>query len=63
MSNDGKVKKEKCQKVDTCEYKIDTDSDGNLMPIRMYKVLFLHKNISDLNKSVKRKIVLFIYNN
>ena len=41
-----KLKTKGNHKVDTCEYKIDTGSDGNLMLIRMYKGLFPYTNIS-----------------
>ena len=51
------------QKGDTCKYKIDTGSDGNLMPIRKYKLLFPHTNLNELNTSINRKIVLHPYNN
>ena len=47
-----------------CKFMLDTGNDSsNLMPIRMYKILFLHTNINDLNKSINRKIVLHTYNN
>ena len=38
------LKTKSSQKVDTCEYKIHAGSDGNLMPIMMYKTLFPPKN-------------------
>ena len=36
-----------------CKFKLDTGSDGNLVPIRMYK-MFLQANINDFNKSTNR---------
>ena len=41
------------QRADTCEYKIDTGSDGILIPINMYKMLFLHMNVKELNMSIE----------
>ena len=35
-----------------CELKIHTGNDGNLIPIRMFKLLFLDTKIADLNKSI-----------
>ena len=46
-----------------CEYKIGSGSDGNLMPINMFKVLFLNTTIVDFNKSIDIKVVLHTYNN
>ena len=34
------MRNKKHQKIDTCEYKIDTGSDGNSMPITIYKSAF-----------------------
>ena len=41
----------------TCEYKIDTGSDDNLLPTEMFKVLFLDTKIANLNKSVDKKVI------
>ena len=50
----------KCsEKVDICEYKLDTDSDGNLMFIRMYKMLLLHTEINQLNQFIKKSLVTY----
>ena len=57
-----KLKTQRCQRADTCEYKIDTGSDGNLKPTRMYKTLFLDTNINELNTFMKN-IVLHDCNN
>ena len=46
----------------TCKYKIDTGSDGNIMPIKMFKVLFLDTETANLNKSIDRKLILCAYN-
>ena len=39
--------KQKAVKRNTCEYKTDTGSDDNLMPIRMYKMLYSDANINE----------------
>ena len=46
-----------------CKFKLDTGSDGNLMPVRMYKLLLPQTNIDELNKSINKKIVLHTYSN
>ena len=46
-----------------CEHKIDTDSDGNLMPIAMFKMLFSNTTGVDLYKCIDTKVVLCTYNN
>ena len=56
-----KLKTKSNQKTETCQYKIDTGSDGNLIPIRMYKVIFPCTNITKLSKYIDRKIVLHTY--
>ena len=38
-----------------CELKLDTVGDGNLIPIRMDKMLFLQNNNDESNKSIKKK--------
>ena len=35
-----KLQPKNYQRTETCNYKIDTHSDGHLMPIRMYKHSF-----------------------
>ena len=57
-----KLKKTSSQKK-KCLNKLHTGSDGNLMPIRMYKVPFLQTNIDEINKSRNKKIVFCAYNN
>ena len=49
--------------VEIHKYKIDIESDGNVIPTRMYKVLFQQTNISELKKSLKGKIMFHAYNN
>ena len=58
-----KLKTKISQKVGTCQYKIDTGNDGTVIVIRISKVLFLHANINELNKSFNRKRVLCTYIN
>ena len=45
-----------------CKYKIDIGSDGNLLPIKLFRGLFPHTRITDFNKSMVRKIILWSYN-
>ena len=42
--------------MDTWKYKTDTGSDGNVMPINMYKVLFLHTNINELTYPLTKSV-------
>ena len=44
ISNNCTVKKKEQPQIDTRKCKIDTGSDGNFMPIRMYKIHFIHTN-------------------
>ena len=54
--------KTKCsQRSGACEHKIGIGSHGNLMLIRMYKMIFPHTDINELHKSIN-KIVLCVYN-
>ena len=45
-----KLKHKSSQRTDTYKYKMDTDSDGNLMTIRMY--ISSHTNINRQKKSI-----------
>ena len=45
IHNNCKVKNKKHSKIATCEYKIDPSSNGNLMPIKMFTVLFCKHHI------------------
>ena len=44
-------------------FKIDTGADGNLMPIRMFAVLFPKVSLDALRRTVNRDVTLFAYNN
>ena len=33
-----------------CEYKVDTGSGGNLLPIKAFKLTFPNTTVMDLNK-------------
>ena len=44
--------------LDTYKYTIDTGSDGNQMPIRIYKMFFVYTNINELNKSINKNSIL-----
>ena len=57
------VKLKTNKRTDTCEYKIDTSSDGNLATIRMLKALYWNTEITHLNKAVDTKIILHAYSN
>ena len=54
-----KLSTKSSKNMEMCKFKLDTASNGNLMPIIMNKLIFLHTNINNLNKSIKRKIVLY----
>ena len=43
-------------------YKIDTGSEGNLMPLYIFKKLFKNKSKEQLKRSIKRNIKLKTYN-
>ena len=45
------------------DYKIDNDSNGNLMPVKMFKVLLANTTILDLNNCIDKKVVFHTYNN
>ena len=47
-------KDKSCQKPEIWEFKLDTWSDGNLVPIKKYKMLSFQTNINELNKSIKK---------
>ena len=40
----------------------DTISDDNLIPIKMYKMLFPGTQIANLSKSIDEKVVICAYN-
>ena len=44
ICNNFKAKKQSSQKTETCEYKIDTGSDSNPVPIRMSNEFSKHKH-------------------
>ena len=52
-----KLKRKSNQRTETCENNIDTSSYCNLMPFRMYIMLFLHTNITQLTKSMDKKFI------
>ena len=56
-----KLKTKSSQKTEMCELKLKTGSMGNLMPNRMYKLLFQENYIDKLNKSINMKTVLYVY--
>ena len=43
----------------TYEYNIGTGNDGNLMPIKIFKDLFLDTKLTSLNKSIAKNVVFF----
>ena len=46
-----------------CANTVDTGSDGNLIPIEMFKMLFSHTIMTDPNKSIDWNIIFCTYNN
>ena len=44
-------------------FKIDTGADGNLMPIKMFAVLFPMVSLDTLSKTINKGVTLFAYNN
>ena len=42
---------------------MDTGSDGILMPIKMFRMLFPYTKITNLNKSTIKQLALITYNN
>ena len=44
--------------MEMCKYKLNTGSNGNLMTSKMFKTLFPHITIADLNKSIETYIIL-----
>ena len=44
-------------------FKIDTGADGNLMPIKMFAVLFPKVSLDTLSKTINKGVTLFAYNN
>ena len=44
-------------------FKIDTGADGNLMPIKMFVVLFPKVSLDALSRTINKEVTLFTYNN
>ena len=44
------------QRTEIYEHKIDTSSDGTSVPMRMFKALYPHTRITDLDKSIDKKM-------
>ena len=53
-----KHKARSSQIVEICKCKIDTGCNGNLMLIKMFKTLFPHSKITNLDRPLDRKIIL-----
>ena len=53
--------KKAVKKTEMSEFKFETGSNGSLMLMRMYKMLFPKTNINELNKFTNKK-VLHAYN-
>ena len=52
------------QETEMFKFELGTGSDGNLVPIRMFRISFTQININELNKFInEKKIVLCTYNN
>ena len=52
-----KLRTQSSQTTTKCEYKVNTGSDDNLMPIKVFKVPFL-----DITIGIEKKVVLCTYN-
>ena len=48
-------------KMSKIVYKIDTGSDGNLMPFQILKILFPRSTMAELNATTNRSIMLKTY--
>ena len=44
-------------------FKIGTGADGNLMPIKMFAVLFSKVSLEALSRTINKEVTLFAYNN
>ena len=44
-------------------FKIDTGADGNLMPIKMFAILFPRMSLDTLGRTINKGVTLFAYNN
>ena len=56
-----KLKTKSSQKVQMYKFKVDTGSNSNLWPSKVFKLLFPHSKITDLNKSIDK--IIYAYNN
>ena len=57
-----KLRTKSSQRAEICKYKTDTGSDGNLMPIKMFRMVFPYTNITDLNKSMDKNSIIHLSN-
>ena len=56
-----KLESNRSQKRANIANKIDTDRDKNLMPFRIFTILFPRSTMAELNVTIKRSIVLKTY--
>ena len=52
-----KLKTKTSQRTELYKYKININSDGNLLPIRMFKALYPNRKTMDQNKSIGKKLM------
>ena len=57
-----KLKAKASQRTELCKCKMDKGSDGNLMPTRMFKMLYPNTKIMNLNKLIDKKSIVHIKN-
>ena len=57
-----KVESGASQKRAKIACKIDIDSDGDLMPFRVFRILFPRSTVLELNATINRSLVLKMYN-
>ena len=51
------------QKFTVLEYKKDTDSNSNIMPVNVFKVPFPKSSYERTNQFQKQNVILYKYNN
>ena len=56
-----KLRTKSIQKGEICEYKTDTFIDGNLMPIKMFWMLFPYNKITNINKSIDKNSITYLW--
>ena len=60
MSTNCKTEKKKQSNSEMCQFKWDTESNGNQMPIGMHMMFFMQAKNNELNKSISENSVLHL---